>query len=98
VSANPPSNTSTAPLYVDFSSAGTYDPDNPQEVLSYNWDFGNGFKSTLPNPRVRYTTQGVFPVSLIVTDSKGSSTTATTYVDGSKLEYKTLKQCTSGFN
>jgi PKD repeat protein len=90
VSANPPSNTSTAPLYVDFSSAGTYDPDNPQEVLSYNWDLGNGFKSTLPNPRVRYTTQGVFPVSLIVTDSKGSSTTATTYVDGSKLEYKTL--------
>ena len=90
VSANPPSNTSTAPLYVDFSSAGTYDPDNPQEVLSYNWDFGNGFKSTLPNPRVRYTTQGVFPVSLIVTDSKGSSTTATTYVDGSKLEYRTL--------
>lgn len=90
VSANPPSNTSTAPLYVDFSSAGTYDPDNPQEILSYNWDFGNGFRSTLPNPRVRYNTQGVFPVSLIVTDSKGSSTTASTYIDGSKLEYKTL--------
>src|SRR6185436_2610599 len=33
-----------APLTVNFSSAGTSDPEN--ETLSYSWDFGDGTFST----------------------------------------------------
>ncbi len=36
------------PLTVQFSSAGTSDPEG--QPLAYLWDFGNGAYSTLPNP------------------------------------------------
>ncbi len=41
------------PLSVDFSSAGTYDPDG--DPLSYLWEFGDGATSTDPNPSHEYT-------------------------------------------
>jgi glucose/arabinose dehydrogenase/regulation of enolase protein 1 (concanavalin A-like superfamily) len=41
------------PLNVNFSSAGTYDPDG--DSLSYLWDFGDGTTSTDPNPTHQYT-------------------------------------------
>ena len=90
VRASPRSNTALAPVTVSFSSSGTYDPDNPNEVLSYEWDFGNGFTSTLANPQTTYSKPGDYNVSLKVTDSKGASTTAKTFFDGSPLVYKVL--------
>ena len=90
VRASPRSNTALAPVTVSFSSSGTYDPDNPNEVLSYEWDFGNGSTSTLANPQTLYSKPGDYNVSLKVTDSKGSSTTAKTFFDGSPLVYKVL--------
>jgi glucose/arabinose dehydrogenase len=41
------------PLDVQFSSAGSSDPDG--HSLSYSWDFGDGTMSTLPNPTKTYT-------------------------------------------
>lgn len=65
-------------LTVDFSSAGSTDPDG--SIVSYFWDFGNGQSSTAANPSVEYTTVGVFPVSLTVTDNDGAPRTAYTSV------------------
>jgi PKD repeat protein len=90
VRASPRSNTALAPVTVSFSSSGTYDPDNPNELFSYQWDFGNGFTSTLANPQTIYSKPGNFNVSLRVTDSKGAFTDAKTFFDGSPLVYTVL--------
>lgn len=44
-------------------------------VTSYNWDFGDGGTSTLPNPTYTYTTQGTYTVRLIITTSTGCTDT-----------------------
>lgn len=90
VRASPQSNTALAPVTVSYSSSGTYDPDNPNEQFTYSWDFGNGSTSTLANPQTTYTNPGNYNVSLIVTDSKGASTKAQTFFDGSPLIYVVL--------
>lgn len=43
--------------------------------LSYNWDFGNGITSTLPNPTYTYNQTGSYDITLVVTDSMGCSDT-----------------------
>lgn len=72
-SANPTSG--NPPLAVDFSSAGTYDPDG--QILSYDWDFGDGNSSTNPNPSHTYLANGSYNVTLTVTDSLGAFNTDT---------------------
>jgi hypothetical protein len=59
-----------APLQVSFSGEGSSDPDS--QIVSYEWDFGDG------SPRVQgatathtFTRQGSFEVSLKVMDSQG---------------------------
>lgn len=65
------------PLVVQFSSAGTYDPD-PNDNISIAWSFyGNGvINSTAPNPVFTYTNAGNYEAQLIVTDSHGAKTVA----------------------
>ncbi|MFH1246076.1 MAG: PKD domain-containing protein [Candidatus Omnitrophota bacterium] len=41
-------NVGSSPLTVQFSSAGSYDPDG--EALTYHWDFGDGAASEEANP------------------------------------------------
>lgn len=61
------------PLTVNFTSAGTSDPDN--DALTYRWDFGDGSAiSTLPNPSYTYTTSGSYTAVMTVTDSANHST------------------------
>ncbi|SDI13918.1 carbohydrate-binding protein [Nonomuraea jiangxiensis] len=72
--ANP--KTGNAPLAVQFSSAGTTDPDgNP---ITYAWDFttNGSTDSTAANPTFTYTSNGQFTATLTVTDSTGRSSTA----------------------
>jgi PKD repeat protein len=52
------------PLTVQFSSAGTLDPDGGE--IAYLWDFGDGNTSTQPNPSHTYTQVGTFEVQLTV--------------------------------
>jgi cytochrome c len=74
-SASP--NNGPTPLTVQFSSAGTYDPD-PNDSISIAWSFfGNGAtNSTLANPSYTYTTPGTYQAQLMVTDGLGTRTVA----------------------
>lgn len=74
---NPPVASAFAPaegesLIVNFSSAGSYDPDT-NDTLSYLWDFGDGSSSTRENPIHRYSAYGDYNISLTVTDNHNSS-------------------------
>jgi cytochrome c len=72
VSATPTSST-TPPLTVQFSSAGTEDPDG--DPIAYEWDFdANGtIDSRAANPTFTYTQRGIFEATLRVVDSTGRS-------------------------
>jgi glucose/arabinose dehydrogenase len=65
-----------APLQVDFTTDGTYDPEG--DPLSYFWDFGDGVTSTAENPT--HTFQSVNPepvnyqVTLTVSDTSDGQT------------------------
>jgi glucose/arabinose dehydrogenase len=66
-----------APLAVQFSSAGSADPDgNP---LTYAWDFTNNGStdSTAANPAFTYPSNGSFQARLTVNDGTGKSGTTT---------------------
>ncbi|HCT77128.1 MAG TPA: glycosyl hydrolase, partial [Micromonosporaceae bacterium] len=67
-----------APLTVQFSSAGSFDPD-PGDVISFAWDFDNNgsVDSTAPNPSRVYSTNGNYTAKLTVSDNKGRSSSAT---------------------
>ncbi|GAB2812141.1 PQQ-dependent sugar dehydrogenase [Lentzea nigeriaca] len=58
-----------APLTVDFSSAGSSDPENG--ALTYSWNFGDGSTSTAANPSHTYTANGQYTVTLTVADPAG---------------------------
>jgi len=60
------------PLSVDFSSAGTTDPDGA--VTDYAWDFGDGGTSSDANPSHTYTVGGPYVATLTVTDNDGAQT------------------------
>src|SRR3954447_21821841 len=66
--------TGLAPLAVQFSSAGSNDPENT--TLKYAWDFGDGATSTQANPAHTYTTNGAFTAKLTVTDGAGLTSVA----------------------
>ena len=67
-----PSSGLTAPLTVQFSSAGTNDPDGDR--LPYAWDFdSDGTSTPAANPTLTYTAKGIFEATLRVTDQTGRS-------------------------
>jgi cytochrome c len=72
VSATPTS-ALTPPLTVQFSSAGTEDPDGDR--IAYAWDFdANGtVDSRQANPTFTYTQRGIYEATLRVTDTSGRS-------------------------
>ncbi|MEV0564832.1 ThuA domain-containing protein [Dactylosporangium sp. NPDC050588] len=61
-----------APLSVQFSSAGSIDPD-PGNTISYLWTFGDGTTSTAANPAKTYTANGNYTAQLKVTDNTGKT-------------------------
>jgi PKD repeat protein len=67
-----------ASLSVNFSSAGSSDPEN--SVLTYDWDFGDGTTSLEANPSHLYTTAGSFTASLVVYDDTGLSGSASVII------------------
>jgi glucose/arabinose dehydrogenase len=65
-----PTSGGAPPLDVQFSSAGTSDPDG--DPLTYSWDFGDGTPpSAAPNPLHTYTANGTFSAVLTVDDGTG---------------------------
>ena len=59
------------PLTVNFSSAGSYDPDGNE--ITYLWDFDDGTTSTLENPSHTFNDIGVYFVELTVSDGLNES-------------------------
>lgn len=60
-----------APLLVDFSSDGSFDPDG--DPLTFFWQLGDGTTANEPGPTHSYTIDGVYGVELTVTDPAGMS-------------------------
>ncbi len=58
-----------APLAVQFSSAGSSDPDAGPSPLSFVWDFGDGTTSCEPDPTHVYLEEGPHTASLTASDS-----------------------------
>jgi PKD repeat protein len=75
-SANPTSG--TAPLAVNFSSAGSSDSDG--DIAAYAWNFGDGGTSSSANPSHTYSAAGNYSAMLMVTDNLGATGSSTVSV------------------
>lgn len=58
---------------VNFSSAGSVDPDN--DPITYLWNFGDGSSSAAANPLHTYASAGTYAVQLTVADNQGTANT-----------------------
>lgn len=80
-SANPSSG--KAPLTVQFSSAGSYDPDG--SIAGYIWSFGDGSAdSNDANPTHDYTKTGTYTAVLTVSDDQGLTDTVAVEITARK--------------
>ncbi|HMO16916.1 MAG TPA: PKD domain-containing protein [Oligoflexia bacterium] len=70
-----------SPLTVQFSGAGSSDPDG--SIVSYGWNFGDGTSSSGINVS-RTFSAGSYQVSLTVVDDKGLSSSATVQINVSQ--------------
>ena len=71
----------TAPLTVNFSGDGSYDPDSSGSIAAYSWDFGDGSSSSEANPGHTYASWGQIDATLTVTDNLGATASATVALD-----------------
>jgi len=60
---------------ISFNASGSYDPDG--WIVSYLWNFGDGITATGVTTSHAYAENGVYTVTLTVTDNDGAKTTAT---------------------
>ena len=68
--------TGTEGALMTFAGSCSYDPDG--SIVSYEWDFGDGATGTGVSPTHTYAQEGVYPVTLIVTDNDGATDTKST--------------------
>ena len=86
ISANPISG--DPPLKVQFSSQGSFDPEN--SPLLYEWDFGDGVKSSEQDPEHIYTDAGKYTATLIVSDGQLKSQLASIDIQVGNLQPEIL--------
>ena len=91
VSANPTSG--PPPLEVNFSSAGSNDPEG--QPITYSWDFGDGTSSTASNPVHTYAEAGRYVVRLTVSDGVNSSISTPLSVSVGNLPTATIASPTA---
>ncbi len=65
-----------APLSVNFSSAGSFDPDNGPQPVQWSWTFGDGGTANTPSPSHAFVQNGVYTASLRVSDGSAETTSA----------------------
>ena len=73
--ANGPYN-GTVGITVVFDGTGSTDRDGT--IVAYSWNFGDGSTGTGPTPSHMYVANGVYTVTLVVTDNAGDTGSATT--------------------
>ena len=66
---------------VAFSASATSVNTSEQSALVYSWNFGDGTTATGPSPSHAFASDGVYDVTLTVTDAYKGSTQATALVD-----------------
>jgi len=59
---------------INFNASDSYDPDG--SIISYFWDFGDGTNATGVTANHTYIDDGVYTVTLTVTDNRGASASA----------------------
>ncbi|MCI2425401.1 PKD domain-containing protein, partial [Candidatus Acetothermia bacterium] len=64
--------------WIRFDATASHDPDGT--IISYAWDFGDGTRGTGPRPFHRYTSAGIFSVTLTVTDNNGATITFVNWI------------------
>ena len=79
--ANPSSG--EPPLSVQFTDTSA-DPDG--EIVSWNWNFGDGGRSTEQNPGHTYNSAGTYTATLMVTDDDDATNSASTTISVSSGE------------
>jgi PKD repeat protein/glucose/arabinose dehydrogenase len=84
----------TAPLEVQFSSAGSSDPDG--DPLTYRWEFGDGATSTAANPKHTYSSEGSYTARLTVSDGSLTDSAELTITPGNSAPTVTLSAPTDG--
>ncbi|GAA2377362.1 lectin [Dactylosporangium salmoneum] len=85
----------TAPLAVNFSSAGSSDPEGG--ALTYTWTFGDGGTSTAANPSHTFTANGNYSVTLTAKDPQGAIGTSSVLISvGNTAPTVTIQGPSSG--
>ncbi len=64
---------------ITFDASDCIDFDG--DIVSYNWDFGDGTTSSDQNPIHAYEKEGSFPVTLTITDNDGLADSFTTTIE-----------------
>jgi PKD repeat protein len=70
VSVNPSTTSGSEGMSVVFNTTAS-DPDG--QVVSYNWDFGDGTTATVASPTHVYARAGVYTASVVVRDNGGAT-------------------------
>ena len=91
-SANP--TTGSTPLVVNFSSAGSSDPEG--QPLTYAWNFGDNTTSAAANPAHTYTIAGPYQVRLTVSDGVNSTLSAPLSISAGSRPTATIQAPTDG--
>ena len=66
--------------YIQFNGSSSYDPDEYESIKSWNWDFDDGETGTGETIEHIFFNEGIFNVTLTVTDNIGSTDTDTVSV------------------
>jgi PKD repeat protein len=82
VASASPTQGTAAPLIVNFSSAGSTDPEG--QALTYFWSFGDGATSTAANPTHTYSQLGVYGATLTVSDGASAASASVSITVGNK--------------
>lgn len=80
----PDSNGNISPLTFHFADQSVYSP------ATYQWDFGDGNSSALPNPQHTYATGGLYNVCLVITTADGCSSTYCEQVNAGNVPVQDL--------